>query len=140
METAKRRSAVDTAMNNVVSIIKAAVRAKSDIVYKREEGEFKVVLPYTGESAHHVPLKRLRSRLSEVSVEFKCSSGVSKRFDINVAGVNVLLSEAEFDYMDEADRARYLANKKTGNRFAVFHAISSSTDEEAASVSHSGIL
>ena len=35
----------------------------------------------------------------------------------------MLLSETDFAYMDEADRARYLAIEKTGNRFAVFHGI-----------------
>ncbi len=131
MDIKKTRFSTDTAMHNVVSVIKAVVRAKSDIVYTREEGEFKVVLPYADKSAHHVPLKRLRDRLSEVFLEFKGSSGVRKRFDINVAGVNVLLSEAEFDYMDEADRARYLATEKTGNRFSVFHGTFYSTDNRS---------
>lgn len=139
MEMKKKHSSVDTVMNNIVSIIKAAVREKTDIVYTRDEGEFKVILPYTGKSAHHVPLKRLRNKLSEVSFSSTGSSGVRKRFDINVAGVNVLLSEAEFDYMGETDRAKYLASEKAGNRFAVFHGIFYSTDEENMGVSQSSL-
>ena len=65
-------------------VIKSAVREKSDIVYTGEGDEFKVVLPYVEGSAHHVPLKRLKDRLSRLRMELDGSSGPGKRFDINV--------------------------------------------------------